>query len=341
MLRRSHPSGRKPLMASHLDLNRILRFNDPFVTWVIRVITALYLCLTVSPILKLLNKMPWVQWMRQFVPNAHVAADALQVLAMALLIGPCWIVRPNISATEDDDKREIALVASDQFQTFWIWLISMWLFFYLSLLLRESAHDPNIIQIWDAAIDLLNNAQGIFLFLCYWVLTTITVREKPRATSRVVVRSRAFPYALLIVWLLLFFVADLAAGPSAERRMVFRLLSGLWVGVSMGLLVGCLESEYLNVVHARYPNSRRLVISLLYLYAVLQVAYVGYGFATGSRELTLMGNFASILSLPLKLLFIGLCYWLLREGRLEFYMQITRKAIQTADNEWHEFKEAR
>jgi hypothetical protein len=315
---------------SSANLSEILRFNDPFVKWVIRILTILYLITQIPFVLKIFVALPWLRWLR--VPNAYTVADGLQVLAMALLVGPCWLVQTR-GTERDDAKKQVALEASNQFQGFWVWLVAMWLFFYLTLFLRVFVGSDS--RIWDAGIDLLNNLQGLLLFLCYWVLTTITVSTSKEENQK------PFPYALLFVWVLLFFVADVSLPGDERTRMVFRLLSGLWVGVSMGLLVGCLESEYLHVVNGRYPPSRRLVICLLYLYAVLQVSYVGFGFRFGTDlrpDLALVENVGSILSLPLKLLFIGLCYWLLREGRLEFYMQKTRKGIETTEADWQEFR---
>lgn len=314
-----------------MDLARIIKFNDPFVKWVIKVVTALYLIVRIPAVLQGLEKIPWLQWLHR-LPNVYVAADGLQVLAMALLLGPCWIVRAKVTNAQGK-SRQIAIVASDQFQSFWVWLIASWVFFYLLLFLRVFIGTQS--RVWDGGIDSLNNLQGVLLFLCYWALTAITVEDDEHP------KKKSFPYALLCVGMSLFFIADVAAPIDERTRMVFRLLSGLWVGVSMGLLVGCLESEYLHVIRGKYPTSRRLAICLLYLYAVLQVAYVGFGFQYGQSvrpDLALVEDFASILSLPLKLLFIGLCYWLLREGRLEFYMQKTRKAIQTADADWAQFR---
>lgn len=314
-----------------MGVPRLIRFNDPFVKWVVRVATILYLIVRIPVVLHVIAKLPWLQLFHR-LPNMYVAADGLQVVVMALLLGPCWVVRTNI-AELGGGARQIAIIASDQFKSFWVWLIATWLFFYLLLFLRPFVGNQRVI--WDGGIDCLNNIQGVLLFLCYWSLTTITVDETE------VPKKRSFPYALLCVAIALFFIADMASPGDQTTRMIFRLLSGLWVGVSMGLLVGCLESEYLHVISGRYPTSRRVAIGSLYLYAVLQVAFVGFGFQYGASlrpDLMLVENFASILSLPLKLLFISLCYWLLREGRLEFYMQKTRKTIQTADADWAEFQ---
>jgi hypothetical protein len=49
-------------------------------------------------------------------------------------------------------------------------------------------------------------------------------------------------------------------------------------------------------------------------------------------------EFATITSLPLKLLLIGFCYWALKEGRLAFHMEKTRSMIKNVPAEWDQFQ---
>lgn len=319
------------------------RPGDPLVAFVVRILTgiltSLYVLLKVLPaswVLTIIAKLPFSRWLHSLSDPIDAVAYAMQVVAMTLLLWPCWRVKARIASQEGEGKR-LALAASNQFRKFWVCLVAMWLFFYLALFLRPFVGNRQ--PVWDTVIDSLNNLQGMFLFFCYWVLTAITVSEDNKQPRRPI------PVVPLVSGVFLFFVADVtftathvALPADAQIRMIFRLLSGLWVGVCMGLLTGCLESEYLQVVGDRIPTPRRLIICSLYLYAVLQVAYVG--FLLGPEQepgLALVGHFASILSLPLKLLFVGLCYWLLQEGRLEFYMKKTRYAIENTDKEWRTF----
>lgn len=297
------------------------RYADPFVIWVWpTLISALWFLLRILP------------WLGRLFPGLYVPhnltanADSLQCIAMLLLIVPCFQVRPKIEAADVEDRR-IAFAASKEFRTYWGLLMLAWGTFYLFVRLRPFSGT----RFCDPSIDAFNNAQGVFLFLCYWILTTITI---PGRDER---KPSPLPWGRLALGLAIFFTLDVV-WPSGDRtRMVFRLLSGLWVGVSLGMLVGCLESEFLNAEKNRYLPTRRIIIWLLYLYSVLQVAYVGFG-PEAKPELVFVHSFASVLSLPLKLLFIAFCYWLLREGRLDFYMLKTRDAIRSADSEWERFK---
>jgi hypothetical protein len=278
------------------------------------------------------------QWLRGVLPrlpDLTSASDALQWLAMLALLIPCFFVRPKPGpgGSGGSDSGRLATLAAKKFWESWVWLIAMWLFFYLALFLRQVLGPAGESPVWGPGIDALNNLQGAFLFICYWHLTGITVRAGD---------ERSQPHPLLFVGVALFFIADIIAtvhstsgGSLDQTRMLFQLGSGLWVGVCLGLLTGCLESEYLNVTRQEYLLSRRFVISLMYLYAVLQVAYVGFG--VHAAGLRLIEEFATVLSLPLKVLFILFCLWMLQEHRLEFYMLKTRQAIEGADVQWQEF----
>jgi len=109
---------------------------------------------------------------------------------------------------------------------------------------------------------------------------------------------------------------------------LFQLLSGLWVGVSLALLIGCLEGQYLG--------QPRKVTLFLYLYAALQLAYVGFNQGVDSSTHFLQ-EFATVTSLPLKMLFIGFWYWVLQNGLLAFYMKKTRQDIDVVPGEWSVF----
>src|SRR5262249_38133573 len=106
-------------------------------------------------------------------------------------------------------------------------------------------------------------------------------------------------------------------------RPIFQIFSGLWVGASLALLVGCLEVPYLG--------QPRMIALLLYFYAGLQVAYVGF-FSDTTLEI-----FATLTSLPLKLLFIGFWIWVLENGMLGFYLRKTRKNLEYAPRQWVKF----
>jgi hypothetical protein len=112
----------------------------------------------------------------------------------------------------------------------------------------------------------------------------------------------------------------------------------------LALLTGCLEGQYLG--------QPRKVTLFLYLYAALQLAYVGFNIPIGNSpsqagtvgstvpSTFFLQEFATVTSLPLKLLFIGYWYWILQNGLLAFYMKKTRDDIDAVPREWHVFSGA-
>jgi len=239
----------------------------------------------------------------------------LQCLALLPLPVVCAMVEPPQWLKPD---YRLAIEGCNQFRRSLALLVSAWLVFYLGVFLRQikviQAHE----EPW---IDLLNNLQGVFLFVCYWILTAKTLTSKgtqPEQESRPLWSV----YSVLLWSVLVFLIADLSF---PTYRILFQLLSGLWVGVSLALLIGCLEGQYLG--------QPRTVTFFLYLYAALQLAYAGF-FQTQNQ----IQDFATVTSLPLKLLFIGLWCWLLQNGLLAFYMKKTRQDIDDVRHEWEEFQ---
>jgi hypothetical protein len=251
----------------------------------------------------------------------------------ALLPPLWWCLRARPPVWTRDG---IANTACVQFRWCLSALVASWILFYLLNFLAQNSTAQGL-GLW---IDLSNNMQSLFLFAAYWTLTAITVPdEEPNKRIATFPLSRLVNYGL---WALMaFFIADLIVKASGARFW-FQLTSGLSVGICMALVVGCLESEYLN--------SPRALTACLYCYAVLQLAYVGFNFppdASCSNSQALIAErtlqlFATLTSLPLKLLFISLCYWHLQTGRLAFYMEKARVLIiKDAPEQWEEFSSRR
>lgn len=197
---------------------------------------------------------------------------------------------------------------------------------------------PALAHLMDPFIDLLNNMQAVLLFVCYWVLAVITIGDGPAYSMQQNPPPKAvsppIKVSLLLSYLLwgfaLFLSVDLAfsfSNLADAARPWLQLFSGLGVGTSLGLVVGCLESEYLP--------QERFAIGLLYLYAVLQLSYVGFNQQNAPYPLQ---GFATILSLPLKLVFIEFCFWVVSTGRLVFYMKNTRDLMQDVPKQWKDFQ---
>lgn len=230
---------------------------------------------------------------------------------------------------------QVARTACIQFARSLAALIASWIVFYL-LLTIYAFHPSEVLNPW---VDFANNMQGLFLFACYWTLTAITVSGRDARDT--VGLPHIFAYSLWIVGLIL--AADIVANSNPESRFWFQLLSGMLVGICMALVIGCLESEYLE--------SMRVSTAVLYGYAVLQLGYVGYdvpstrGISLASQSQNLIPEHAlqwlqlvaTITSLPLKIVFVLLCYGHLKSGRLAFYMEKARLLITNVSDEWKAF----
>ena len=263
------------------------------------------------------------------------------VQCLALLPPLWWCFRASPPTWTKDDVANRACI---QFAKCLTALVASWIIFYLLNFIDQNHWAPNL-EPW---IDFCNNLQAVFLFACYWTLTAITVpdhdSDDPTA-SKSLALPLIFSYALWTI--LVFHLADLGLAMKApDARFWCQFLSGMAVGICMSLMVGCLESEYLG--------SPRALTACLYSYAVLQLAYVGFNppttLSSGLMETcrdqilrsfsaqTNLQLFSTLTSLPLKFLFIGLCYWHLQTGRLAFYMERTRMLIKKdVPEQWQEF----
>lgn len=213
-------------------------------------------------------------------------------------------------------------------------LIASWILFYFLIFLSQW----KLIVRQEPWIDLLNNFQAVFLFSCYWTLTAITVPE-PGSDRPTLRESISLPliFSFSLWGVLVFHLADLflSSSGSVAIRFWFQLLSGLAVGVCMALVVGCLESEYFG--------PQRLWTALLYCYAVLQLSYLGFNLPQSPQPPSVervLQEFATITSLPLKLLFVGFCYWAMQTGRMAFYMEKTRGLLKDVPSQWDDYRDA-
>jgi hypothetical protein len=218
---------------------------------------------------------------------------------------------------------------------------------------------------WDIVLNLFNNMQGVFLLLCYLVLAEPTVGEShsvryhsripqfvallvgialvnilavvalPAASSTQAVKSNtpAAPTAAMSIQ-----EAGIGAQPSTDpahsddrlkssgwTRMVFQLMSGLFVGVALALLVGRFESKYID--------APRFVLVLLYMYALIQLMYVEFS----SPQYKHAQDVFTGIALPLKLLLFAFVAWLYEKGRLLFYLEHVKKLHDAADADWKAF----
>jgi hypothetical protein len=254
------------------------------------------------------------------------------VQCIGLLPALWWCIRIDPPSWIPD---KVARTACIQFARCMAALIASWIVFYL-LNAIYTFHPSDLLGPW---VDFANNMQGLFLFASYWTLTAITVSD--RDTRNTLGLPHIFAYSLWVVGLIL--AADIVASRNPGSRFWFQLLSGMSVGICMALVIGCLENEYLE--------SMRISTAVLYGYAVLQLAYVGFN-AGPTKDILSAGQaqnliphealqklqlLATVSSLPLKVVFILLCYGHLKSGRLAFYMEKTRGLILSVSDEWARF----
>ena len=253
-------------------------------------------------------------------------------LACAMLKLPRWV-----SKTTSESRA--AIESCYQFKWSLVALTTSWFFFYLVIYvftyfaLRSTA--PSWINNLKPLIDLLNNLQGVFLFACYWILTTKTTEMEADSQTEGAPRKTHMPlwglYSFLLWGVFVFLVLDFAlsgASPLGPVRPIVQLLSGLWVGATLALLVGCMESPFLS--------QPRGITMFLYFYAALQVAYVEF-FGSDSQTSFILQTSATVTSLPLKFLFIGFWAWTFENGLLAFFMRRKRNDLDEVGRAWSAF----
>jgi hypothetical protein len=251
-------------------------------------------------------------------------------IACAMLKLPRWIL-------DQRNQNEAAIESCTQFRRALVGLTSSWALFYLLIFLWTYSDQSGL----KPLIDALNNLQGAFLFACYWILTTRTADADRNQTQAASQKKHPlwgagplplWGLCLFLLWgVFIFLVLDAS---SVLERPWIQLLSGLWVGAALALVVGCMESPYL---------AQRIITIPLYFYAALQVAYVEFFQCHPSSQMcssSQLQTFATLSSLPLKLLFIGLWAWAFDNGLLAFYMRSTRTDLDQATESWKEFSQA-
>lgn len=256
--------------------------------------------------------------------SSPVSPSLIQVAALLPLAIVCFRTKCRDGLIERPINED-ALTASEQFRKSLTVLILTWAAFYALVAVREYWR----IERLDPLIDFANVLQGVFLFACYYILTAKTV---PKNGSPPKPFSLPLLYSYLFWGSFVFLVADMWLSPLGEPyRLGLQLFSGLVVGACLALFVGALESQYLG--------QPRFVAMLLYVYAVLQVAYIGFFNDIQNSPLQPLQNVATVLSLPLKLVFIGFWTWVFGNGMLVFYMRNERQTIETVDAKWNSFLE--
>lgn len=191
-----------------------------------------------------------------------------------------------------------------QFTFFWLLGWFSWLLHYIYLLIGTVGWlTPHV-----AVKDFLNNVNSLMFFFLFLTLTVSTSKYGPLFWGK-----------LLCVILGVFAIEWLTFRLSGNDKVValsFTMASGLFAGMALAAFVGSINSKFINT-----PVT---FILLLYLYAAIQSLYVFFELEGTSstvpgfvqRTEILITVFAFIL----KTLLFLIVTWILRTGRLVFFI---------------------
>ena len=236
-------------------------------------------------------------------PGVWWVQFAVILLLLTLLLRHRDRMTPDVQERASGGLRAASTAARD-FRRSWIGLWLSWLTLYLSLALasgfdlapgcEEALGVERWVGLW---LNTVQNGGTLCLFLCYQVLAQRTVEDD--------LSRRSPPWMPLGLALLLPFLGELAALQLAPTYTTwFGWLSGFGQGTALALLVGRLDSKYVEA-----PPG---LIALLYFYAAIQGAW-----PVLSCELGLLLVF---FALVLKGLLFLLVAWLFESDILLFYL---------------------
>jgi serine/threonine protein kinase len=231
--------------------------------------------------------------------------------------------------------RSIAKAALEDYREYFKWLLIAWMFLYFWTLVNLFS-EGHFITI--SVLTLANNLNTLCIWLCFHILNEpITTESKTQTHQGIkVTESLKGPRGLLpavfgmMIWLVLQLVLTSRFEAQAESIHQFsKLISGIFGGVAMALFVGRFQSKFLKL-----PDR---LISILYLYTVIQALFIFYGGQSVKEEWWAAAVFHA--ALFLKCLLILYIFWLFQSGRLLFYLVRVRRASDQVDSEWRNFRE--
>lgn len=227
-------------------------------------------------------------------------AYALQSIVIVVLF--FFTVRLNPETNPEKDRR--ASDAMDRFHKLWDSLWMAWLFFYLALFLQSMLGAIGISQpvwLWEPLLNSLNNLQTVFVLFCFFVLAEPTDEKKAWEVGLAL-------WVMFIIYALfdVVFVTVAQSFPQMTEvgNLLFRLLSGLGMGISLALLVSRFGGRYIDAPFR--------VLAVLYLYALIQVLYLLFR----SDQYRYIQEIVTALALPLRLVLFAFVSWLLIKGKM-------------------------
>lgn len=215
---------------------------------------------------------------------------------------------------------DMAMQSVKQFYTYFHQLFVAWFLLYFALTVSDcwqvlgissklyqpvAIQPPTLARIKHCVLNLLNNATGLYFFLCYWILAEDTIHKD-------VPRVAAFCALALITLVDCFFTAvvpDSVFLQSATTRV--DVVWAIFSGVAIALLAGRVESEFII-------PPLTLVI-MFYVYAVVQAFWPYF-----SQD-RVLARFLTNFALMPKMLMYLFIYWISCRNRIFlFYMKKTR-----------------
>lgn len=254
-------------------------------------------------------------WRQLDAAGASPAVTAVHGAVILLLMTrlPRASVEPDVWSGATSELR-FALAAARDFRRFWGIAWTFWLFLYLGLLLAAlagwmpSGAEAAPAARWSAVgLNLLQNGTTVFLLLTFEVAARPTVGAD-------LSRKQLLPTE---AWLAFAILASLLEGGTVylgiswSVQQWFSWASGFAQGTALALLVGRLESRYVDPPTA--------VVALLYLYAAIQGAWPAFQ----THESLMM--VLTVAALVLKCLLFLFIAWLFESRILLFYLTRMRE----------------
>lgn len=304
------------------DSNLISVVPDDFNTWLIKfckkkvvIIPAIGSIISFGAALFPLGK--------DIVPQISnfLASEWLLVVFFGFHAISCLVLLFLIPEPESNiEISERASIAVEQFLQTWRKLWLFWFILYAGLSTEAMAIQLGIFKnawFWRPSLNFFNNLQTIALVICYIIVTKKTVD-----TSQ---PSRSLPWERWLGVLILVTVVELLALMLSNYIYIeffpefFRWFSGISASVALALVVGRLDSKFIN------PPTWTVV--LMYLYVAIQPGWERFA-GNPPVQAVLVG-----LALILKCIMFLFIAWLFQSGVLLFYMEKTANLTEHAEKQ--------
>jgi hypothetical protein len=246
------------------------------------------------------------------LPFAPAYTALIQALVILLLF--LGLPDPQVDPDRSPDDTE----AARHFYRYWCAMQGAWVLLYLALFcatvspselslgcftMPGDRHSP----IWETVTHFMVNLNTFFFVMCFF-----TLHDPPYTSSKeesIVTSARAIGMTIVVALTtaeMLCYVYDWS-----RQIEYLKWITGFGGGVALALLVGRLESNFLN--------PPLLLITLLYLYAVIQGAMATVGAAEDLERVLLY------LALALKSLLLLFVAWILESDLLLNYVRQVRE----------------